>query len=141
MLPVLPPSTGMLTPFTYDAAGEARKAATAAISEASANRFIGTSASIFFSTTAAAVLPRCASVSISVDSRLVDVNPGNTLFTVILKCPSSFAIVLAQLATAPRMVFETPRFFSGILTEVEITFTMRPYCSFFIEGTTAFASM
>ena len=36
------------------------------------------------------------------------------------------ASVLLQLATAPRMVFDTPRLGSGCFTEVEITFMILP---------------
>src|SRR5258706_935145 len=43
-LPVLPPSTGRLTPLIYPAAGEARKATTAPTSLASAIRPAGISA-------------------------------------------------------------------------------------------------
>ena len=63
---------------------------------------------------------------IKFSKRFVFVEPGSTLFTVILYCPSSLAIVFAQEATAPRTVFDTPKFFNGIFTEVEMIFMMRP---------------
>ena len=58
--------------------------------------------------------------------RSVSVAPGKTLFTVIWCTPNSLARVLLQLATAPRMVFETPNPVKGIFTEVEITFIILP---------------
>ncbi len=71
----------------------------------------------------------------------VDVKPGNILLTVILNCPSSLAMVFAHDATAPLVVLETPRLSIGIFTDVEITLMMRPYPSFFMEGTTAFVKI
>src|SRR5215471_17660073 len=137
ILPVLPPSTEILTPFTYDAAGDARNAATAAISDGSPKRFIGISSFIFFSITSIATFPFFAAPSINAASRCVVIDPGRRLFTVILNCPSSFAIVFAHEATDPRIVLETPRFFNGIFTDVEMMLMMRPYASFFMKGTTA----
>src|SRR5207249_2355441 len=141
ILPVLPPSTAMLTPFTYDAAGDARNAATAAISDGWPKRFIGISSFIFFSTTSINTFPLLAVVSITEASLWVVILPGKRLLTVILNCPSSLAIVLAHEATAPRIVLDTPKFFKGIFTEVDTILIMRPYTSFFIEGTTAFVRM
>ena len=37
--------------------------------------------------------------------------------------------------------FETPKFFKGVFTEIEMILMMRPNCSSFIEGITAFARM
>ena len=54
------------------------------------------------------------------------VYPGNTLFTVIPNSPNSNESVFAQLATAPRIVFDTPRPLIGCLTEVEIIFIILP---------------
>ena len=69
------------------------------------------------------------------------VAPGSTLFTVIPNCPNSFAIVLLQLATAPRMVFDTPKLAKGCLTEVEIILMMRPNPAAFIPGIKAWVMM
>ena len=48
--------------------------------------------------------------------------------------------VLAQLATAPRMVLETPRLAIGSFTEVEMTLTMRPQPAARMPGSTACTS-
>src|SRR4029078_1654675 len=126
MLPVLPPSTGILTPLTYEPAGEARKAATAAISAGSPKRFMGISFFILCSTLSASVFAFFAFVPISEARRWVEILPGKRLLTVILNGPSSFAIVFAHEATAPRIVLDTPKFFNGILTVVEMILMMRP---------------
>src|SRR5690606_27383849 len=121
-----PPSTGILVPFTYAAAGLARKAATAAISSGSANRPSGISCNISASTSALGAFALAVLLSIIVLSRAVAVAPGKTLFTVRPYAPSSLESVLAQDATAPRMVLLTPRPFKGIFTEVEIILMIRP---------------
>ena len=54
------------------------------------------------------------------------VAPGKTLFTVIFKCPNSLAKVLLQLATAPLIVFDTPRPVRGCFTLVEIILIILP---------------
>ena len=72
--------------------------------------------------------------------RGVSVEPGNTLLTVMPLAASSAARVLAQLATAQRVVLETPRPAIGSFTEVEITLTMRPQPSRSMPGMTASAS-
>src|SRR5690606_21322711 len=124
--PVRPPSTGRFTPFTYDAAGDARNTIPAAISAGAAQRPSGTCARATASTSArgrpvlSAFAPKISS------SRRVAVSPGNTLFTVMPSGPSSRDSVFAQFATAPRTVFDTPRPGIGSFTDVEITFTMRP---------------
>ena len=59
-------------------------------------------------------------------NRAVSVKPGKILFTVIPNLPTSAARVFAQLATAPRIVFETPKSGIGCLTEVEIILIIRP---------------
>ena len=69
--------------------------------------------------------------------RSVFVAPGNTLFTVMPKDANSLAIVLAHEATAPRMVFETPRFGNGTLTDVETILITLPKPAAFIDGITA----
>ena len=53
--------------------------------------------------------------------RAVCVAPGSTLFTVMPNGATSVAQVLAQFATAPRTVLDTPRPASGALTDVLIT--------------------
>ena len=63
---------------------------------------------------------------------------GASPFTIGLLI-SSFSV--AQLATAPRIVLDTPKFFKGIFTDVEMILMMRPYPSFFIEGIKAFAKI
>src|SRR5678816_645828 len=126
MLPVLPPSTGILTPLTYEPAGEARKAATAAISDGSPNRFMGISFFIDCSTLSLDAFAFFAEASMTKASRCVSMFPGKRLLTVILNCPSSLAIVFAHEATAPRIVLDTPKFFNGILTVVEMILMIRP---------------
>ena len=59
-------------------------------------------------------------------SRSVRVAPGSRLFTVMPKGASSTDRVLAQLATAPRTVLETPSPRIGCFTEVEMILMMRP---------------
>ena len=49
---------------------------------------------------------------------------------------SSRESVLAQLATAPRMVLDTPRLAMGSYTEVEITLTTRPQPAARMPGST-----
>jgi len=61
--------------------------------------------------------------------RGVFVDPGNTLLTVMPNGASSAASVLDQLATAQRVVLETPRPAMGSFTEVEMMLTMRPNCA------------
>src|SRR5690349_5929584 len=100
-------------PVMYDAAGEARKATAAAISEGSAKRAIGISFIISFDNSSYDS-PVFADLFSMMDfNRWVLVAPGNTLLTVIPKGASSLAMVLLQFATAARMVFETPKFFNG----------------------------
>ena len=72
-------------------------------------------------------------------SRAVNVAPGRTLLTVMPSAATSLAQVLAQLATAPRTVLDTPNPASGAFTEVLMTLTMRPHCARFMPGYTAFA--
>ena len=73
-------------------------------------------------------------------SRAVAVKPGRTLFTVMPNGASSAAIVFAQFATAPRIVFESPRFLIGVTTDVEMMLTMRPYFASRMPGATACTS-
>jgi len=124
-------------PVIYEAAGDARKATAAAISEGSANLDMGISF-IISCDNASNDSPVLADLFSMIDfKRCVFVAPGYTLFTVIPKGASSFAIVLLQFATAARIVFDTPRFFNGTFTEVEMILMIRPYFSFFIPSTTA----
>ena len=58
--------------------------------------------------------------------REVFVAPGRTLFTVIPYCPNSPARVLLQFATAPRIVFDTPKLGKGCFTEVEMMLIILP---------------
>ena len=58
--------------------------------------------------------------------RAVRVAPGSTLFTVIPRRATSSESVLAQLATAPRTVLDTPSPLIGWRTEVDTTLIMRP---------------
>ena len=98
--------------------------------------------------TLAAMPARMSSGVWSVDAALASANPvkravcvapGNTLFTVMPWMATSVAHVFAQLATAPRTVFDTPKPASGALTEVLMTLTIRPQPSAFIPGKTACA--
>ena len=73
--------------------------------------------------------------------RAVCVAPGSTLFTVMPNGATSVAQVLAQFATAPRTVLDTPRPASGALTDVLITLTTLPQPAFFIPGNTAWVKM
>ena len=50
-------------------------------------------------------------------------------------------MVLLQFATAPRMVFDTPKLAKGCLTEVEIILMMRPNPAAFIPGIKAWVMM
>lgn len=98
----------------------------AATSSGLAMRFIGISVSISLNNSSTDFPVLFALFSSKCCNRCVWVAPGSTLFTVMLYCPNSFANVLAQLATAPLMVFETPNPFRGIFTEVEIIFIILP---------------
>ena len=71
--------------------------------------------------------------------RAVWVAPGSTLLTVMPWGATSVAQVLAQFATAPRTVLDTPNPTSGAFTEVLMTFTMRPQPAAFMPGKTACA--
>src|ERR1700740_3625545 len=104
----------------YDAAGEARNATALAISYASAKRPAGISCNISFFTSSNATPVREDLFSMMPLKRTVFVAPGNTLLTVIPNCATSLESVLDQLATAARMVLETPNPFNGILTEVDM---------------------
>src|SRR6266851_1494166 len=74
---------------------------------------------------------------INSSSLWVSVSPGRILFTVILYCPISLASVLAQEATASRIVLDTPRLGRGVFTEVEMILMILPYPASRIPGTTA----
>src|ERR1043165_7982680 len=124
-------------PVMYEAAGDARKATAAPNSDGSPKRCIGISA-LHSSDTASSETPRLSALERKrLRRRSVDMEPGSTLLTVIPKGASSPARVLDQLATAARMVLETPRLRSGVLTEVEMICMIRPYPSAFMPGTTA----
>ncbi len=92
---------------------------------------------ISFSTSSIDICFFSAFVFMMVSRRCVLVAPGKTLFTVIPNCPNSFAMVFAHEATAPRIVFDTPRLCNGTFTDVEMILMIRPKPSFFIEGMTA----
>src|SRR5690606_39569531 len=122
----------------YDAEGEARKAAAAAISLGSPILPTGISR-IMLSRISSSVLPdSLARVFTRSLMRPVSNDPGKRLFTVIPYDPSSEASVLAQLATAPRTVLETPSPRMGTFTEVEMTLIIRPYRARFIPSRHAF---
>ena len=88
------------------------------------------------------VIPFFSALVLMIDSnRPVIVAPGNTLFTVMPNGPNSSDNVFDQLATAPRMVLETPNPRNGTFTEVEMILMMRPYFSFFILGVTAWTKI
>ena len=70
----------------------------------------------------------------------MSVNPGSTLFTVIPNGANSPASVFAQLATAPRVVFDTPSPGIGAFTLVEMMLMIRPNPADFIPGTNACTS-
>src|SRR6185312_9454714 len=78
----------------------------------------------------------CARVWSSCSIRGVFVEPGKTLLTVMPNGASSVASVLDQLATAQRVVLETPRPAMGSFTEVEMMLTMRPNCAACMQGIT-----
>lgn len=79
-----------------------------AISSGSAKRRIGISC-IISCVTAVSVLPADFDLLLMMEySRWVPVAPGNTLFTVIPSAATSLASVFDQLATAARMVLDTP---------------------------------
>ena len=96
----------------------------AAVSSGRAKRRIGISDTIF-SNTSSRVRPVFAEVlSMICSMRGVSVEPGSTLLTVMPFGASSVASVLAQLATAQRVVLDTPRPCSGSFTDVEMTLTV-----------------
>src|SRR5450755_198954 len=127
----------MFTPFTYDAAGEARKAIILAISSGFPKRFIGILSLIWSLTYCGSLLIDDAVCFTSSSSRCVSVSPGRILLTVILYCPISLASVFDQAATASRMVLETPRLGKGVLTEVEMILMILPYPASHMPVTTA----
>ena len=109
-----------------EAASLARKIIAFATSSGFAKRFAGEACAIVNDTSSMVFPVFRALFSIISCSLPVAVAPGNTLFTVIPKPPSSLAIVLLQFATAPRIVLLTPKPSRGCFTEVEITFIIRP---------------
>ncbi len=113
-------------PLMYEAAGLARKATAFATSDGFAIRRSGTQAIHSFSSSSRLIPLFFAIAGLSVSSLGVAVNPGSTLFTVIPNSPSSIERVLDQLATAPRMVLETPNPTMGAFTVVEMILLMRP---------------
>src|SRR5690625_3745448 len=123
---VRPPSTGRFTPLIYCAAGLAKKAAASATSSGLAKRLAGTILFIVLITSSSLLSSRLERVLIIDANRGVAVNPRRTLFTVIPCGPNSFAMVLLQLATAPRIVLLTPSPSIGCFTEVEIMLIIRP---------------
>ena len=112
----------------------------APISSASPKRRKGTACAMRASTSAGDWPVLAALASAIWSKRAVRVAPGSTLFTVMPSGPSSLARVLAQLATAPRTVLETPRPSRGCLTDVEITLTMRPPPAALMPGNTAWTN-
>ncbi len=113
-------------PLMYAAEGDAKNATAAARSFGLPKWPAGIS-EIISSSTVSILLPNFEALfSIILSSRPVFVAPGSTLFTVIPKGPNSIDKVFAQLATAPRMVFETPNPGIGILTDVDIILIIRP---------------
>jgi hypothetical protein len=106
----------------YAAAGDARKATALATSSGLAKRFMGTAPAIAAATSSSDLPVLFALLAIMLVRRSVSVAPGSTLFTVMLNCPTSFAQVLLQLATAPRTVLLTPnplqRDFNGSRNDV-----------------------
>src|SRR6185312_16364829 len=106
------------------AAGEHRNATAAAISAGSAKRRIGISDSISCCMAAVSTPDFCARVCTICSMRGVLVEPGSTLLTVMPNGASSVASVLDQLATAQRVVLETPSPAMGSFTEVEMMLTM-----------------
>src|ERR1043166_9474065 len=106
----------------------------AAIASGQPERGAGISASISSETSSLVAPVLDTLLDMMPSRRAVEVAPGRTLLTVMPKGASSLAMVFAQEATAPRMVLLTPRFFRGIFTEVEITFTTLPQFAAFIPG-------
>ena len=94
------------------------------------------------SATASSDLARCLrrDRATSCAMRPVVGKPGSTLLTRDTERASSRESVLAQLATAPRTVLETPSPTIGSFTDVEITLTMRPQAAARMPGKTACTS-
>ena len=77
---------------------------------------------------------KAADVALLIVSAVDGVKPQTRESIEVLKDATSVANVLLQLATAARMVLETPKFFKGIFTEVLMMLITRPYCAFFIPS-------
>ena len=70
-------------PLTYDAAGDAMNAATAAISAGSPNLFAGTELFILSSISDFEICARTAKLLATASSLVVEMNPGRRLLTVM----------------------------------------------------------
>ena len=127
---VLPPSTAMLCPLMYAAAGLAKNAVNAATSSGLPNLPAGISANISASISSIWLLVFAAFELIIFSKRTVLVAPGKTLFTVIPYLATSKLNVFAQPATAALVAFETPKPFNGCFTEVEIILIILPQLFF-----------
>ena len=101
-----------------------------------ANLFNGISSFIIWAACSLGMLFLCAFFSTISLSLSVCVAPGNILLTVTPKGPSSDDKVLLQFATAPRIVFDTPRPGIGCFTDVEIILIILPNCFFLNKGAT-----
>ena len=91
-----------------------------AVSPGLAKRPMGMAFFQLFSSSVMLCPPFFARASIKLERRAVAVAPGRTLFTVIPDSATSLLRVFAQLATAQRVVFDTPSPGMGSFTEVEM---------------------